>query len=52
MARSQENGTTIMLGLKGYQLGRVKDGGEGVVVVEARIRGEELSCPYCGEAKF
>ena len=51
MARSQENGTTILLGLKGYQVGRVKEGDEGVVV-EVRIGGEELSCPYCGKAKL
>jgi hypothetical protein len=51
MARSQENGTTILLGLKGYRLGRVKEGDEGVVV-EVRIGGEELSCPYCGKTKL
>ena len=32
MARSQENGITILLGLKDYRLGEVVGGEEGVVV--------------------
>jgi hypothetical protein len=34
-----------------YRLGKVKEGDEGVVV-EVRIGGEELSCPYCGKTKL
>jgi hypothetical protein len=51
MARSQENGATILLGLKGYRLGRVKEGDE-EVVLEVRTGGEELSCLYCGKTKL
>jgi len=29
MAKSQENGTTILLGLKGYEVGAVKEDSKG-----------------------
>lgn len=47
MAKSQENGTTILLGLKGYQVGGVKEDSKGVIV-EVKVSGEEVKCPYCG----
>jgi transposase len=51
MAKSQENGTTILLGLKGHRVGEVKEKDEGIVVeVEGGIRGD--SCAYCGSTKL
>jgi hypothetical protein len=47
MAKCQENSTTIILVLKGYQMGEVKEDKEGVLV-EVRAIGEEVNCPYCG----
>ena len=35
MAKSQENGTTILLGLKGYELGTVTES-ERKIIVEVR----------------
>ncbi len=43
MAKSQENGTTILLGLKGYQVGRVSEE-EGEILVEVRAGLEKLTC--------
>jgi len=31
MAKSQENGTTILLGLEGYKIGKVSEDGKGIV---------------------
>ena len=47
MAKSQGNSITILLGLKGYQVGGVTEDGKGVIV-EVRTIGEEVNCPYCG----
>jgi hypothetical protein len=47
MAKSQENGTTILLGLKDYRVGD-----EERVVVETAIKGKQRKCPYCGSAKL
>jgi len=46
MAKSQENGTTILLGLKDYKVGEVW-GGEDRVMVKTEIKGSE-KCPHCG----
>jgi len=51
MAESQENGTTILLGLKGYEVGAVKEDSKGVTV-EVRVSGEGACCPYCGGKKL
>ncbi|MCD6299570.1 MAG: transposase family protein [Dehalococcoidales bacterium] len=48
MARGQENGITILLGLKDYKVGEVV-GGEDRVVVMTGVKGEK-KCPYCGSA--
>jgi len=47
MAKSQENGTTILLGLEGYQVGEVTEDSKGLIV-EVRSNREEVCCPYCG----
>ncbi len=47
MARCQENGTTILLGLKDYKVGEVV-GGEEREVVKISIKAKERRCPYCG----
>ena len=44
MARSQENGITILLGLKDYRLGEVV-GGEERVVVQTAVKGRERNRP-------
>ncbi len=51
MAKSQENGTTILLGLKDYKVGEVW-GGEETVVVETAIKGKQNKCPYCGSRRL
>ena len=51
MAKSQENGTTILLGLKGHRVGGMRENGEGIVV-EVRVREVDDSCPYCGSARL
>jgi transposase len=50
MAKSQENGTTILLGLKVYRVGRVTES-EGRVIVEARVGQRKIVCPYCGSGE-
>lgn len=51
MAKSQENGTRILLGLKDYELGGVW-GSEDRVVVMTAVKGKERKCPYCGSARL
>ena len=51
MAKSQENGITILLGLKGYQIGKVWEGGGGIVV-QVTIGMRKVSCPYCGSLRL
>ncbi len=51
MARCQDNGTTILLGLKDYKVGEVV-GGEERVVVKTSAKGKEKRCPYCGSGKL
>ena len=46
MAESQENGITILLALKGYQVGKVTEDDKGIVV-QVRIRKAKVSCPHC-----
>ena len=50
MARGQENGTTILLGLKDYRVGEVW-GGEEKVVVKTEVKGR-IKCPHCGSGKL
>ena len=51
MAKSQENGTIILLGLKGYEVGMVTENGE-KIIVEARSRERKPVCPYCNSVKL
>ena len=50
MAKGQENGTTILLGLKDYKVGDVW-GGEEKVVVKTTVKGRK-KCPHCGSARL
>ncbi len=55
MANSPENGTTILLGLKGYEVGEVWGGEDRVrvrviVIVKTEVKGRE-KCPHCGSGK-
>jgi transposase len=50
VARRQDNGTTILLGLKGYKVGEVWEEGE-KVVVKTEIKGR-IKCPHCGSGKL
>ncbi|MCL0095725.1 hypothetical protein M1O52_04305 [Dehalococcoidia bacterium] len=50
MAKSQDNGTTILLGLKDYKVGEVW-GGEKKVVVKVEVKGR-IKCPHCGSGKL
>ena len=51
MARSQEDGITILLGLKGYEVGKVSEDAEEIMVeVEAKPGG--ISCPCCSSTKL
>ena len=51
MARSQEDATTILLGLKGCKVGEVVEDMERVVVKTA-VKGKERKCPFCSSAKL
>lgn len=51
MARGQDNGTTILLGLKDCKVGEVV-GGEERVVVKTSAKGKEKKCPHCGSARL
>ena len=51
MAKSQENGTTILLGLKGYEVVTVIES-EGKIIVEARAQESKAVCPYCSSVKL
>ncbi len=50
MAKSQENGTTILLGLEDYRVGQVW-GGEEKVTVETEVKGRR-GCSYCGSGRL
>jgi transposase len=49
--RSQENGTTILLGLKGYEVGTVAEE-EGKIVVEVKTGQRNPVCPYCRSVRL
>jgi len=51
MAKSQQDGITILLGLKGYQVGKVTEDDEGIVV-EVRIGKGKVSCPHCSSSRL
>jgi transposase len=51
MAKSQENGTTILLGLEGYEVGEVIEEAKGIVV-EVGTDLEKPACPHCDSAEL
>ena len=51
MAKSQENGTTILLGLEGHKVGEVSEEERGIVV-EVEAGGKKPGCPCCSSAKL
>jgi len=51
MAKSQENGARILLGLKHYKVRGVW-GGEDRVVVMTAVKGRARKCPYCRSARL
>lgn len=51
MAKSQENGTTILLGLKGYEVVTVTES-EGKIIVEASAQENKPVCPCCSSVKL
>ena len=51
MAKSQENGTTILLGLKGYEVGKVSEEEKGIMV-EVTTELKKPACPCCDSAKL
>ena len=50
MAKGQDNGTTILLGLEDYKVGQVWEG-ENKVTVRTGIKGRQ-KCPHCGSARL
>ncbi len=51
MARSQGNGSTILLGLEGYEVGEVI-GEERGIVVDVGIKSKKLAYPRCNSVKL
>jgi len=47
VAQSQENGTTILLGLKGYEVEKVAEGEKGIIAEVKAIRRRKPDCPRC-----
>ena len=51
MAKSQEDGITILLGLKGYKVGKVSEGTE-EIMVEVKANPGGIRCPHCGSMRY
>jgi hypothetical protein len=51
MAKSQESGITILLGLEDYNVREVV-GSKERVVLRTAIKGKQRKCPYCGSVKL
>jgi len=51
MLESQDYGTTILLGLKEYEVGKVTES-EGKIIVEVRTTKKKPACPYCNSVKL
>ena len=51
MAKSQEDGITILLGLKGHEVGRVSEDEE-EIMVEVRVGLGGINCPRCGSIRL
>lgn len=52
MAKSQENGSTILLRLKGYGVEKVMEEEEGIIAEVGAIGSTRLNCPRCGTARL
>lgn len=52
MAQSQEKGSTILLGLKGYEVERVVEEERGIIAEVRSVEAEELKCPRCGSSRL
>ena len=52
MARSQENGITILLGLEGYEVGNVTEEEKGIIAEVRAIGGKRLNCIRYGSTKL
>jgi transposase len=50
MSKGQDNGTTILLGLKDYSMGEVVEREESIVV-KIEVNGT-IKCPHCGSVKL
>ena len=50
MAKGQDNGTTILLGLEDYRVGEVWEEGERVIV-QTKVKVKQ-KCPHCGSARL
>ena len=51
MAKSQENGITILLGLEGHKVGELSEEEKGILV-EVEAEGKKPGCPRCDSAKL
>lgn len=52
MAKSQENGSTILLRLKGYEVEKVIEEEEGIIAEVSATGSKRLNCPRCGTARL
>jgi len=51
VAKSQENGITVLLGLEGYRVDKVAEEERGIVAVVRARQGKSI-CPRCGSAQL
>jgi len=51
MAKSQENGTKILLGLKDYKVEEVRES-EDRIVIKVIVEVKKMSCPYCSSVNL
>ena len=49
--KSQENGTTILLGLEECEVGTVAEE-EGKIIVEVKTKESNAVCPYCSSVRL
>lgn len=51
-AQSREEGSTILLGLKGNEVERVVEEERGIIAEVRSVEAEELKCPRCGSSRL
>lgn len=51
MAKGHQDGITILLGLEGYMVGKVREGDEGIVV-EVNSAIGKVNCPHCSSTRI